>query len=319
MANEIQYSSITTGHDTTNGYYIKGILQFTYDPKWKFKEHSLRVYYRPISQSPPASYIDIVKPGTSPLPSGCVEAIVWQEPYQQFSQSFAAKIVKKAIGLDISRYIVKFIIPNLTPGTTYATTAWLRLYNSRDVVKRTVRSPYDNDNEGIHFTVTTEAYNESRPLFRVAKYSQDTVDGYSIDWEDFTDCIKLPSYEVNSEDVNEDWDDSDYRTHRIVTRKKINGKFEMIFPSIERQKRFLYLLEQSRQLNGEGEAYVDLEVMVNNVLDTGELVYNISMGNVPCISYIGKFFIKIDNNAWVQPIFGQYDKYNPWNVTIQEA
>ena len=119
--------------------------------------------------------------------------------------------------------------------------------------------------------------------------------------------------------MNEDWDDADYRTHRIVTRRKITGKFEMIFPTITRQKEFFYLLDRSKELNGEGNAYVDLRVMVNNVLDVKKNATLSDIADTQCINYQGRFFIKIDNNAWVQPIYGHYDKYSPLSVTIQEA
>ena len=75
-------------------------------------------------------------------------------------------------------------------------------------------------------------------------------------------------------------------------------------------------MDRSKELNGDGNAYVDLEVHLNNVLDVKK---NVDLNTTQCINYKGKFFIKIDNNAWVQPIYGHYDKYSPLSVTIQEA
>ena len=79
---------------------------------------------------------------------------------------------------------------------------------------------------------------------------------------------------------------------------------------------FLNYIELSKQLNGDGIAYVDLKVQVNNILDVQPLL---DISQTKCVNYIGKFFIKIDNNAWIQPIFGHYDKYSPLSITIQEA
>lgn len=44
---------------------------------------------------------------------------------------------------------------------------------------------------------------------------------------DITDHISESSYKVNSEDSYENWLDGNFREHRIVTRQRISGKFEI--------------------------------------------------------------------------------------------
>ena len=327
-AGNMAYINISTGYNSTDGYYIKGMLEFNYNPKYYLTKNSLRVYYRPITQQGDADYVDIVPPDSTETGSHILKADTWQKPYDSIpkgNRSIANLISKTVFDLDCSDYIVTFTIGNLTANTTYRTTAWLRLFNSKGSLKKTMRDPIDEGGAYEAKTdyvapVPSESYEKERPLFQVATYAAVDNDTYNIAYEDFTNCIKLGSYDVNSEDVNEDWDDADYRTHRIVTRRKITGKFEMIFPTMTRQKEFFYLLDRSKELNGEGNAYVDLRVMVNNVLDVSKKDATLSdVADMQCINYQGKFFIKIDNNAWVQPIYGHYDKYSPLSVTIQEA
>lgn len=320
---EIKYCELFTGWNADDGYYITGIIQFKYNPEYSFTDESLRVYYTTTPGQGNASYVNIVPPGSSSTVEYKLEADSWQDPYKtaannyiEIAASSLINIATRAIkGLSNDYTTVRFTIPNLSANTTYYTRAWIRLFNSAGTkVKKTYKSP-SVENERL--VITTQYGDEEQPLFCVPRYEQiGSSDLYSLNWVDYTDCIKLPSYDVNSEDINEDWDDANYETHRIVTRKRISGKFEMIFPTFTRYKEFLNYLELSKQLNGSGIAYVELKVHVNNVLDTRA---DVNIANTRCINYIGKFFIKIDNNAWVQPIHGHYDKYSPLSITIQEA
>lgn len=315
-AGNMAYINISTGYNNTDGYYIKGMLEFRYNSKYYLTKNSIRVYYTTTPGQGNADYIDLVPPDSTETGEHIQKADIWQKPYVGNKPGrFLADVINQTVfNLDVSNYIVAFTIRNLNPGTTYYTTAWLRLFNSKGTLKKTLRDPIDED---VRYEVRTDEYDQVRPLFRVATYEAiPSTSLYTIDYEDFTDCIKLPSYDVNSEDVNEDWEDADYRTHRIIARRKVNGKFEMIFPTIERQKEFFYLLDRSKELNGDGNAYVDLEVHLNNVLDVKK---NVGLNVTQCINYRSKFFIKIDNNTWVQPIYGHYDKYSPLSITIQEA
>ena len=324
---EIKYCNIETGYDATrNQYYLSGIVMFKYNPKYVYKtEESLRVYYTTTPGDSSQPHKDIVPPdydGT--MTADMLKADSWQKPYTPSSRNAvetasgaAMFYAAKLMGLSPDMHVVHFTIYGLAPNVKYYTRAWLRLFKkqtSQTTVKPWIRDPMA-DQERYEFMIDGD---DSKPMLCLPVYKKvtGTTDTCGIEWVDFTDCVKLPSYDVNSEDINEDWDDADYVTHRIVTRKRISGKFEMIFPSIERYRQFLFLLDQSKEYNGEGIAYVELKVHVNNVLDIRE---GIDPTSSPCITYIGRFFVKIDNNAWVQPIFGHYDKYSPLSVTIQEA
>lgn len=323
---EIEYISYEPGWSQTKGYFLTGIVQFKFNSKYYLTKNSVRIYYKPLASQADADYVDVVPPDSNETGTNILKADSWQKPYTPTLQSQksyedisalinnAVKIVK---GLSNDKYVVKFTISNLTGSTLYVTAARLRLFNSKGDYKTHVRAP-ENEQGNFGFSTMTspEYYFENQPLFSVAKYSLGTNNTYTTDWEDFTDCIKLPSYDVNSEDVNEDWEDADYKTHRIAVRKKVNGKFEMIFPTMTRYKEFLNYIELSKQLNGDGIAYVELRLQVNNILDIQPML---DISQTKCVNYIGKFFIKIDNNAWIQPIFGHYDKYSPLSITIQEA
>lgn len=316
---EIHYSHIDLVYNSSTGHYdLTGVIQFKYKSSYVLKDESIRVYYTttPGSASS-ADYVDIVPPGTSSSDDHAIEADFWQKPYTPDANpaTFLVRVGYRLLGFSPDMYLIRFTIPNLSPYVKWYTRAWLRLFK-----KATSTSPVKPN---IHDPVPAQErytfgpyYSETRPLFCVANYKTASNDTYEIEWVDFTDCIKLPTYDVNSEDVNEDWEDADYKTHRIIARKKVTGKFEMIFPTIERFNQFLNYIEQSKQLNGDGVAYVDLQVHVNNMLDVRP---GIALGNTKCINYIGKFFIKIDNNAWVLPIFGHYDKYSPLSITITET
>lgn len=162
----------------------------------------------------------------------------------------------------------------------------------------------------------------SQPLFEIATYTnyhkeEDSDDWiYDTDWEDFTDLIALPSYDVNYEDITETWDDANYVSHITRVRKRISGKFSLWFSDLTRYNTFIKRLKENRERNGEGEAYVMLRLQVNNEIDE-ESTDSLST-NRP-VRETGIFTIKMDSNPWVAPIFGHYDRYSAVNITIQQA
>jgi len=167
----------------------------------------------------------------------------------------------------------------------------------------------------------------NQPLFQVASYSNprtitedgETYDVYDKDWIDFTDCIALPSYDVNYEEVAEDWEDANYITHRIAVRNKIVGKFELWFSDRERYNKFFYLIKKNRELNGNGTAYVELQLQVNDDLGPLKGSSESDYANMPTAFEQGIFFLKIDSNPWSIPVYGHYDKYQAIGVSIQQA
>ena len=314
---EIHYSNINIAYNASTGQFdLSGIVQFKYKSSYVFKEaESLRVYYTTTPGSAAsAEHVDIVPPDSEITGEHILKANFWRKPYivDGSTSTVLMRVGNNLLGFSPDMHLVGFTIPNVDPHALWYTRAWLRLF--RKETSTSPSKPWIHDPVGVQIRYEVQYYPLNRPLFCLPNYKKNG-DQVNISWEDFTDCIKLPSYDVNSEDVTEDWEDADYKTHRIVTRKKVTGKFEMIFPTMERYNDFMYYIEQSKQLNGNGIAYVDLQVFVNNMLD---IKPGIGTNVMQRINYIGKFFIKIDNNAWVQPIFGHYDKYSPLSITIQE-
>lgn len=333
-AGEVKFCTCEVGYNDTLGYYIHGVVMFKFNNAYVLKDDSVRIYYPTWAQveadlpTEQRAHVDLVPPDSEATGAHILKAESWQKPYITVSDwksllpfhSESNQITRFMLGLSNDYYVVTFTIPNLNANTKYAPRAILRLFKKSTSTEPKKRI-YDPSGKQNHKTADTSlvgpTYEYVRPLFGVAKYENANDVAIRTDYWDFTDCIKLPSYDVNSEDVNEDWEDANYEMHRIIARKKITGKFEMIFPTMERQKEFFYRLEQSKQLNGFGIAYVELKVHVNNVLDPrpGE----VTIADTQCLLYEGKFFIKIDNNAWIAPIHGHYDKYSPLSITITEA
>ena len=314
---EIHYSNRNiTYNESTGQFDLSGIIQFKYKSSYVFKEaESLRVYYTTTPGSAAtAEHKDIVPPDSEITGENILKADFWRKPYRAdgTNSSVIMRTSHNILGFSPDMHLVRFTIPNIDPHALWYTRAWLRLFRKETSTSPT--KPWIHDPVGVDIRYKLQYYALNRPLFCLPVYEQNGTQ-INIGWEDFTDCIKLPTYDVNSEDVTEDWEDADYKTHRIVTRKKVTGKFEMIFPTMKRYNDFMYYIEQSKQLNGDGIAYVDLQVFVNNMLD---IKAGIGTDVMQRINYTGKFFIKIDNNAWVQPIFGHYDKYSPLSITIQE-
>lgn len=279
--------------------------------KWEPDDSSLRVYYRKYNASgepiAEAEHIDI-------LPENC----------EKFSKG------KKST-------TVVYNITGLDSETIYNVNIWLRLYSYK-VEKTTVivdGQSVEQDVEvptklkkpiyktGSQTQITSSAIivsedENKRTLFQITKYRWNEGNSqYDRSFIDFTNCITLPSYEVNREDVTETWDDANYDQHVIVPTRKIKGKFSMLFPSMERYNEFMDLIYQAKMLNDWSPgACVRLRVQVNNELD-----YNNSVNIAKAIPVheIGNFTIKIDNNPWVKPVFGHFDRYSPLNVTIEQV
>lgn len=167
-----------------------------------------------------------------------------------------------------------------------------------------------------------------QPLFCICRYynkhteiGDDDVE-YEV-WDkmfvDYTQYVELPSYDVNYEDVNEDWEDANYFTHRIRVRSKITGKLDLRFSDLAKYNEFIYLLKKSKENNGHGTAYVELQLQVNDDLDLYSSEISGDVSNMRCTFATGLFFVKMDSNPWVAPVFGHYDKYQAISLSITEA
>ena len=285
--------------------------------KWEPEDSSLRVYYRKYDRTTlqpidDAEYDDI-------HPEDC-------DKFSKGKKSTTA--IFTVLGLDADSF--------------YHFNVWLRLYSYK-VEKTTVIEGGQSVEKDVKvptklkktyktgsFDFTTQpsvpsptpSQSSSKKrlysLFEIATYTWNEANNdYSTSYVDFTDCITLPSYEVNREDVTETWDDANYDQHVIVPTRKIKGKFSMLFPSMARYNEFINLIYQAKMLNvWSPGACVELRVQVNN-----ELKYEsvIDVANAQPLHEIGNFTIKIDNNPWVKPVFGHFDKYSPLNVTIEQV
>lgn len=253
--------------------------------------------------------------------------ITSQTPYVAVNNSSGA-IIGLAMNTNGWR-LVRVKVPvdaSLTADTTYWLRARLEIYKTNGAAGaaesyKKYRSPKSPT------PVTTSEDSKTRKLFQIATYSNphegdDGETEYEQGWIDFTDKITFGSYDINYEDTEEDWTDADYVTHRIVPRSKIKGSLELLFSSKYDYNKFLQLIKMNRAVNGNG--YTQLKVHVNNDIDIYEeelfdTDQQLDLENRPCVSHIGNFFVKLENNPFNVPVFGHYDMYQPLRLEIEEA
>lgn len=274
------------------------IVAFKYKAGYKFHSDSLRVYY-------------------STLPKFTSET-----PYVQPDLSnpfFVAANVKIIDGY----YHVRVRVPGesdtqLDDNTKYYLRARFELFKTDGTHYKYYRAPKNPT------AFYTREYADDQPLFMIEKYSNPyTEDGeqhYETDWVDFTRFITLPSYNVNYEDVEEDWEDADYVTHRIVPRSKITGSLELLFTDKYDYNNFIRLIRQNRVVNGAG--YIRLRLQVNDNLDNFSEFTNYSEDQLrkkKALLRDGSFFLKMEDNPWTAPVYGHFDQYEPIRIEITEA
>lgn len=220
-------------------------------------------------------------------------------------------------------------------GSVFVYTWFNRTYSETVYVQLRMKIWSDNETWSSYYAsyksdmkpITFKQSGPSQQLFYICEYynkhtetGDDNVEYEVWDkrWIDFTDCIELPSYDVNYEDTNEDWEDANYFTHRIRVRSKITGKLDLRFSDIARYNQFLYLLKKSKERNGHGTAYVELQLQINDDIDEFSNDQGI-VSEMRCTLATGLFFVKLDSNPWVAPVFGHYDKYQAISLSINEA
>lgn len=206
----------------------------------------------------------------------------------------------------------------LSMETTYWLRPFMQLYTSAGKKYKKYRGPGSNP-----IPETTGVTGPNQKLFSIASYSnphagEDGNTEYDTSWVDFTSHIVAPTYDVNYEDVNEDWEDANYVTHRIVPRTKVKGSLELQFDSKYDYNNFIRLLQLNSKINGNG--YTQLRLQVNNNLeDSEDLFSTLDLANRRCVRNIGMFFITMENNPWNVPFFGHFDKYEPLRIELVEA
>ena len=206
----------------------------------------------------------------------------------------------------------------LNMDTTYWLRPFMQLYTTAGKPYKKYRGPGNNP-----IPETTGLTGPAQKLFSIATYSnphtgEDGNTEYDTSWIDFTSNIVAPTYDVNYEDVNEDWEDANYVTHRIVPRTKVKGSLELQFASKYDYNNFIRLLQLNSKINGNG--YTQLRLQVNNNLeDSEDLFSTLDLANRRCVRNVGMFFITMENNPWNAPFFGHFDKYEPLTIELVEA
>lgn len=86
---------------------------------------------------------------------------------------------------------------------------------------------------------------------------------FSIDGLDFTQCIKMGTYQVNKVDVYNEWSDGFGMNHHDIYRKRIQGSFEMYFVNESDYEDFLNYVEVNKTAGG----YLPVTLFINNTND----------------------------------------------------
>lgn len=80
---------------------------------------------------------------------------------------------------------------------------------------------------------------------------------------DLTTLIEVPSYQVNLEDVYEEWTDNNQVTHKDTIARKAKGSFSIRFESPDQYQAFMMYLKNNKKQN----ASYDCSVYLNNMLE----------------------------------------------------
>ena len=93
---------------------------------------------------------------------------------------------------------------------------------------------------------------------------------FVVDGKDFTHHITVPSYKVNKNQAYEEWTDSNYVTHREITRTKVSGNFKLLYDEIVELDEFFDTIEALKAASDDGS--IEVTVYLNN-LHTTETVH----------------------------------------------
>ena len=187
-------------------------------------------------------------------------------------------------------------ITNLTAGLKYHIIATgLGASGTRYKSAVTIASPSESGGENAMFAISNS-------------------DG---EWENFTDCIPIPDYKVNNEDITEEWEDGNYDLHSNVVQTRIRGTLTLRFPNRLRLNKFLECLKYNEELYGRGR--VRLRVQVNNELDLDDLddPSPAPLAELHPMVYEDFFKIKWDPD-WTLPYYGTSNDYSGSSMEIEE-
>ena len=93
---------------------------------------------------------------------------------------------------------------------------------------------------------------------------------FVVNNKDFTHHITVPSYKVNKNQTYEEWTDSNYVTHREITRTKVSGNFKLLYDEIVELDEFFDTIEALKAASDDGS--IEATVYLNN-LHTTETVH----------------------------------------------
>ena len=113
---------------------------------------------------------------------------------------------------------------------------------------------------------------------------------------DLTNFIVVPSYQVNLQDVYEEWDDNNLVHHRDLKALKCKGSFQIKFETLEQFQAFMIVMKECKKSN---RSY-DCTVYCTNMLEP----------------YTTEMFIDFDPPN-VMPFIGAKD-YDPIDITVEE-
>lgn len=114
---------------------------------------------------------------------------------------------------------------------------------------------------------------------------------------DFTKCIRMGTYKVNSKDVYNEWVDGNYKTHRDIVRSKVKGTFSLYFTDASKEEEFFDILNSITGTGGQ----TPVSVYVNNHHEVRDV----------------EVFIDIDPSN-EKPYMG-LNKYGGFELSLEEA
>ena len=115
---------------------------------------------------------------------------------------------------------------------------------------------------------------------------------------DLTQHIKVPSWNVNCDDVYEEWTDANYVKHREVTRTRVSGSFTLLYDDNNQLDQFFDIIQAQKALDT--SKAVKMTVYMNNLCTTKEI----------------DAFVKF-TAANERPYFGR-EKVSGFSVSIEE-
>lgn len=138
------------------------------------------------------------------------------------------------------------------------------------------------------------------------------IENENYEWEDFTNCIPVPDYRVNVQNITEEWEDANYNNHSSVVQTKVKGTLSLRFPDRTRLNRFLKCIDHNDEQYGKG--HVRCKVQVNNEMDFE--AYETVAQALPNI-YIEFFKMEWDPD-WSLPFYGTSKDYSAVSINIEE-